>query len=247
MYLGISVVLAIGLDRMRREGIFNGILLAQPVSSAVDDSGARPYAAGPAHDSHATRCRLTRAAACLAIASVALVPLLPALPYASSRVRIPPLFTAANSPLLSGSVVLSYPLPISWGGDNDQALLWQSAARMRFKLIAFRGAVAGADHQPIRNAELLLPPEEAERVLVWGLYGRPKRPPPGAATTKDIRVFLGTYHVGAVTIVPSGPRTAAVMAYFRSALGVAPVEFDGSFVWPDVQEELAQVQATSAQ
>jgi len=156
------------------------------------------------------------------------------------------LFTAANSPLASGSVVLSYPLPISWGGDNDQVLLWQAAASMRFKLIAFRGAVAGPNHQPIRNAALLLLPQEAERVLVWGQYGKPKQPPTGAATTNEIRIFLRTYHVGAVTIVPSGPRTTAVMAYFQAALGVPPVEFAGSFVWPGVQDELAQVAARTA-
>jgi hypothetical protein len=248
MYLGIAIVLAIGLDRMRREGIFTGILSWRPTVASVDagpagPAGRAPQATAPAGTSASTRRQLIRAGLCVGIAIVALVPLVPALPYSSSRVSVPPLFTASSSPLVSGSVVLSYPLPISWGGDNDQALLWQSAAHMRFKLIAFRGAVAGPNHQPIRNAALLLPPQEAERVLVWGLYGRPTPPPTDAATTKDIRVFLETYHVGAVTIVPSGPRTSAVMAYFRAALGGPPIEFDGSFVWPDVATELAHVQA----
>lgn len=239
MYLGISILLAIGLDRMRRDGIFSGIIREHSHSSAEDD-GAERQLIEPA-DAPAFHRQLVRAGACLGIATVALLPMLPNLPYASSTVRIPPLFTAADSPLVSGSVVLSYPLPISWGGDNDQALLWQAAAHMRFKLISFRGAVPGPDHQPIRNAALLIPPDEAERLLVWGLYGRPKPPPTGPATTEAIRTFLKIYDVGAVTIVPSGPRTDAVMAYFRAALRVPPIQFGGSFVWPDVQGALAHL------
>jgi hypothetical protein len=240
MYLGISIVLAIGLDRMRREGILTSMLWSRPASSAIDGAGSRAHATGRLDGAGSRRPQLVRSGACLAIAAVALVPLVPALPYTSSRAAVPALFTAPNSPLARGAVVLSFPLPISWGGDNDQAVLWQSVAGMRFKLISFRGAVAGPNHEPIRNVQLLLPPTEAERVLVWGLYGKPTPPPVGAATTTDIRVFLETYHVGAVTVVPSGPRTGAVMAYFQAALGVRPIEFHGSFIWPDVRQDLVR-------
>jgi hypothetical protein len=36
------------------------------------------------------------------------------------------------------------------------------------------------------------------------------------------------------------------MEYFRAALGVAPVEFAGSYIWPNVPQDLARVQAGSA-
>jgi hypothetical protein len=238
MYLGASVVLAVGLDRMQREGVVGGVVEQRP-SPGIDGAGQGTPAG--LDDASAWRRRLLlRTGGCIGIATVGLVPLVPALPYASSPVAVPALFTASSSPVRSGSIVLSYPLPISWGGDNDQALLWQSAARMRFKLIAFRGAVAGPDHQPIREAELLIPPDEAERLLVWGLYGKPTPPPAGTATTSDIRRFLQAYDVGAVTVVPTGPRTFAVMAYFQTALGVQPTAFEGSYVWPNVQQDLAQ-------
>jgi hypothetical protein len=233
MYLGISVVLAVGLDDMRREGIFTGLGRRRVRAHA---SGSTTVA------DRATASSLGRSGACLAIAAVALLPLLPALPYASTPTGVPPLFTASNSPLRTGSVVLSYPLPIGDGGPNDQALLWQSAARMRFKLIAFRGAVAGPTSKPIRGAALLLPPFEAEQVLLWGLYGAPNPlPANNAATAKAIQIFLHTYDVDAVTVVPSSTRTRTVIAYFTEALHGPPIDFEGSYVWPDVQQDLQRL------
>jgi hypothetical protein len=235
MYLGISVVLAVGLDHMRREGIFAalGQRRARARAHASSSATVPDRAAGRS---------LGRTGACLAVAAVALLPLLPALPYTSTATGVPPLFTAANSPLRTGSVVLSYPLPIGDGGSNDQALLWQSAARMRFKLIAFRGAVAGPTSKPIRGAALLIPPFEAEQVLLWGLYGAPNPPPPNnAATARAIQIFLHTYNVDAVTLVPSSTRTKTVIAYFTAALHAPPVEFEGSYVWPAVQQDLQRL------
>jgi hypothetical protein len=235
MYLGISVVLAVGLDHLYREGIFTGL-------GGLGSRRARTHATGSTVADRARASSLRRSGACLTIAAVALLPLVPALPYASTATSVPPLFTASNSPLRTGSVVLSYPLPIGDGGPNDQALLWQSAARMRFKLIAFRGAVAGPTGKPIRGAALLLPPFEAEQVLLWGLYGAPNRlPANNAATAKAIQIFLHTYDVDAVTIVPSSTRTKMVIAYFTAALHGPPIEFEGSYVWPDVQQDLQRL------
>jgi hypothetical protein len=134
-------------------------------------------------------------------------------------------------------------LPIGYEGFNDQALLWQAASGMRFKLIAFRGAVSDrTDSRPLRQAELLLPPYAAEKVLVYWLYGRPSPPPPNdAATAREIRIFLRRYHVGAVTVVRQGRPIGPVLAYFTAALGVRPVQFLGSDIWPDVQGDLRRL------
>jgi hypothetical protein len=239
MYLGIAVVLAIGLDRMRSEGIFAKLVRSRPTEAPTGEAARAPVVSR-----RWSRRQLDRPVACLGIAVVALAPLLPALPYRSTPSDVPLLFTAANSPLKSGTVVLSYPLPITYGyaGPNDQALLWQSAARMRFKLIAFRGAVAGPTGRPIQGAAMLLPPFEAEQVLVWGLYGKPSSPPAmDASTAKAIQIFLKTYGVGAVTVVPWGLRTNAVLAYYVAALQVPPVKFGGSYIWPDVQQDLRRL------
>jgi hypothetical protein len=238
MYLGIAVVLAIGLDQMRTEGIFTNLGRSRP----SDPSMAPSTETAAVTPTRWSRRQLGTPVACLAIAAIALAPLFPALPYASTPPGVPALFTAANSPLKSGSVVLSYPLPVNYEGPNDQALLWQAAARMRFKLIAFRGAVAGPTGLPIRGAAMLMPPLQAEDILVWGLYGNPSPPPPmDASTAKAIQIFLRTYDVDAVTVVRWGPRTNAVIAYYKAALQVAPVEFAGSYIWPDVQQDLKRI------
>jgi hypothetical protein len=89
---------------------------------------------------------------------------------------------------------------------------------------------------------MLLPPFEAEQVLVWGLYGKPSSPPAmDASTAKAIQIFLKTYGVGAVTVVPWGLRTNAVLAYYVAALQVPPVKFGGSYIWPDVQQDLRRL------
>ena len=159
MYLAVAVVVAVGLDRFAREG------LRTPSRRRAQSR----------------RAERRRGAVCGVVAVLALLPLLPRLPYQSSPIGTPALFTAKNSPIADGDVVLSLPLPVGYEGSNDQALLWQAAAGMRYKLIGFRGAVPGVDHRPIRDAALLLPPLEAEDLLSWGLYGQPA---PATATRR---------------------------------------------------------------
>jgi hypothetical protein len=217
MYLAISVVVAIGLDRLRRDGLF------------ATREGRQSRPADPR----------ARAALCLAVAVVGLLPLFPRLPYQSTPFGVPAVFTAEQSPIANGDVVLSFPLPVGYIGANDQALLWQAGAGMRFKLIGFRGALAGNHHQPLVNAAVLLPPAQAEQVLLWGLYGRPNPPPPlDAATSQAIRTFLARYNVDDVAIIPWGSTPKGVLAYFTAALGLPPQDFQGDYVWSRVQELL---------
>jgi hypothetical protein len=215
MYLAVSVVVAVGLDRFR---------------------------AGDARPAAGTRSRPRRSRhgiLGLVIVAVALLPLVPAIPFASSPVHTPAAFTSEQSPIADGDVVLSFPLPVGYIGFDDQALLWQAEADMRFKLIGFRGAVPGPDHRAIRNAALLLAPLPAEQLLSWALYGAPAPPPPAdAATYAAIRTFLGRYRVGAVSVVPPGAHWPAVLRYFTAALDTAPVDFHGTYVWAHVQSDL---------
>jgi hypothetical protein len=225
MYLALAVVLAIGLDRLCREGLF---------TRRGREGTARSWRWTPRW----------RAAVCVLVAVVALLPLVPSLPYQSTSVKLPPVLTASDSLIAKGAVVLTYPLPVGYEGINDQALLWQAASGMDYKLIGFRGAVAGRDHKPLTNAELLLPPTQAERLLVWALYGQPSPPPPDdAATWRAIRAFLARYDVGDVAVTRSGLHWHSVLRYYTSALGVPPATFGRAFVWPHVQRDLARFPA----
>jgi hypothetical protein len=220
MYLAVSVVVAIGLDRLRREGLF------------VTRQGRQSRPTGPR----------ARSAFCLAVAVVGLLPLVPRLPYQATPFGVPAVFTAKNSPITDGDVVLAFPLPVGYIGSNDQALLWQAGAGMRFKLIGFRGALAGPQHEPLANAAVLLPPTQAEQVLLWGLYGSrsPGPPPLNAATSQAIRTFLALYKVDDLAVVPWGSTPKGVIAYFTAALGIAPEDFQGDYVWSRIQELLQQ-------
>jgi hypothetical protein len=225
MYMCVAVVLAVGLDRWRRDGLF------------APGHGWRQRVAGPL-----TATARARAGVSVALAVIGLVPLVPSLPYGSTLFGVPAIFTAAGSPVNDGDVVLSYPLPVGFRTyADDQALLWQAEAGMRFKLIGFRGAVAGPDHKPLVDAGLWLPPATAEALLVWGLYGRPYPPPVhGPATSDAIRIFLSRYGVDDITIVPSGVPTTTLVSYFTAALSRPPADFQGTYVWSGVPQLLAQ-------
>jgi hypothetical protein len=224
MYLAVSVILAVGVDRLRGEGL---VAHRTPRMHRQQTVGRR--------------LRIRTAGVTAAII-IALVPLIPAVPYTSTRTTTPPVFTSATSPVGHGEVVLSYPVPVFYEGTNDQALLWQAAGKMRFKLIGFPDAIANAEHHPLLGAGLLVAPEQTEDLLVWGLYGEPSPPPPDNALTRgEIRTFLARYHVGAVTVVPGGEHWQTVIRYFTAALGVPPRHFGQTLIWPRVQDELARV------
>jgi hypothetical protein len=229
MYLALAVVLAVGLDRWRADGLF------------APGAGWRRRVAGPWSATPRARAGLG-----VALAVIGLVPLVPSLPYTSTAFGVPSIFTAAGSPVANGAVVLSYPLPVGYENyADDQALLWQAEAGMRFRLIGFRGAVAGPHHKPAIGAAIWLPPTATEALLVWSLYGQPYPPPVfGPATSQAIRTFLARYHVDDITIVPSGAPTGTVLSYFDAALGRPPSEFQGSYVWSGVQQLLASGHAS---
>jgi hypothetical protein len=224
MFVALAVVLAMGLDGLYCDGLFSVA------------KGWRGHLSGDGVGSPSARAGL-----CVALAVVGLLPLVPRLPYQSTSFGVPSIFTSASSPVQAGDVVLAYPLPVTFQNyANDQALLWQAESGTRFKLIGFRGAVAGPNHKPLVGAAEWLPPRQAERVLVWSLYGQINPPPLDAATAQAIRTFLARYHVDDVTIVPSGEPTAPVVAYFQAALRQPPANFGGTLVWSGVQQILAR-------
>jgi hypothetical protein len=92
------------------------------------------------------------------------------------------------------------------------------------------------------GADVLLPPPEAEDVLLWAIYGQPSPPPPlDAATARAIKTFLVRYHVDDIVIVPWGKDTASALPYFTTALQAAPDKFGDAYFWSHVQRLLGQL------
>jgi hypothetical protein len=224
MYFALGVVLVVGLDRLRLEGLFT----PKPGRHRRPANGA------------------LRAAGSLAVAAVGLFPLVPSLPLQSTRVVVPAVFAAKDSPISDGDVVLTYPLAANYEGSNDQSVLWQAVEKMRFKLIAFPDGVGGKNHRALLKPDVLLPPTAAEVILVWGLYGEPDPPPRDAATSAQIRTFLSRYHVDDVTFSYQGVPRQAAIAYYTAALEQAPVYYHGTFLWTHVPRILAAIRAHHA-
>ena len=143
MYLAVAVVLAVGLDRLVADGLF------------APGEGWRRRLAGPR-----TATPRARAGLGAALAVIGLVPLVPSLPVRVDVVRGAEHLHRRGVAISNGDVVLSYPLPVGYQNyADDQALLWQAEAGMRFKLIGFRGAVAGPDHKPLVGRRPMAPPD----------------------------------------------------------------------------------------
>jgi len=72
-------------------------------------------------------------AAAIALGAAATIPLIPAIPANSAAVSIPAYFTSAGADALPSGVVA---LVVPWPSSQDaQAMLWQMASGMRFRLV----------------------------------------------------------------------------------------------------------------
>ncbi len=160
---------------------------------------------------------------------VALVPLVPRWPYPSVPTGIPAFFSSpALQQVAPGSVALTYPYPVY---PEDQAMLWQAASDMRFRLIGGYALTAGATGTATSFAPPLVP-ADVTATLTGDWLGVSEGPPPAPA---DVRAFLQRYHVGTVLVYDGGSEPAAVVALFGAALG--PPDVSGEMTaWFDVQK-----------
>lgn len=151
--------------------------------------------------------------------AVALVPLLPAWPYGSSPPGAPAFFTsAALDRVPPGSVALTYPYTQD---PTDQAMLWQVAAHMRFKLMGGYVIIPGP---PGTTSYDPFPPtlQSVPATLMADAGGTtPAAELPGAttATPADVRRFVATYHVDTVLFDPIGAAPGKALALLEAALG----------------------------
>ncbi len=163
---------------------------------------------------------------------VALLPLVPRWPYESVPTGIPAFFSSpALQRIAPGSVALTYPYPVY---PEDQAMLWQAASAMRFRLIGGYALTAGAMGAATSSAPPLVPPA-VTATLTGDWLGVSQGPPPAPAQT---RAFLQRYHVSTVLVYDGGSEPAAVLALFGAALG--PPDVTGEITaWFGVQHSSA--------
>lgn len=163
--------------------------------------------------------RWWRPAALGAVVAVALAPLIPDWPYPSVTLAVPAVF---SGPLMAripqGSVALTYPYDES---ASDQAMLWQVAASVRFRLLGGYVIVPGPDgtasFDPFPPALDSVP----ATLVADDLGGKPEAVLPGAtqATPVQFRRFLERYQIDTVLADPIGARPARALSLFESVLG----------------------------
>jgi len=230
-----AVVLAVAVDRWharsielakgRRRGVANG-------------HRSRPGLRTGHQRNLANRHR--RALILAGVLLVVLVPLIPEWPDRVVRVDVPSFFSdaAAMRRIPSGSVVLSYPYAAN---VSDEAMLWQEAASMRFKLMGGYALVPGPNGQasfdPDPPALLSVP----ATLMADDEGTAPDEVTPGTHRVgpKELREFLARYRVATVLAEPIGARPAAAIALFERALG-APVRSGGMDAWFDVPSLLSR-------
>ena len=111
-----GVLLAVGIDRLRAEGL-----------AARIAPGTRAGALG------------------LGVAAVALVWLIPAWPYQSAPTDVPSYFTGgAAAAIAEGSTVLTYPTP-QVKTPHNHAMIWQVLDDVRWRLVGSYGHTPGPD------------------------------------------------------------------------------------------------------
>lgn len=173
---------------------------------------------------------------CTLWAGVALVPVVPVVPFSSAPAGVPSVFRTGTTPALGrGSVVLTYPYPVS---PATAPMVWQAVDRFRFRLLGADALVPGPGGQPTSIPPPLAP--IAVQRLLLEAFGGPSAPSYGllapgrlavsAAEVDALRSFVRRWHVGTVLWTPAGTSPLVVLAAFRAAFG-PPVRLGGVDLW----------------
>jgi hypothetical protein len=175
------------------------------------------------------------------------VPLLPSFPYHEASTDVPAYFTsAAVDAIPAGSVVLAYPYPYT---PDDDAMLWESVAGMRFRIIGDQAAIPGRGGLTTSAPETLQP-TVAEALFLDAMYGtpriEPRLPPLDATTLAGLREFCARYGVGTIVVDPLGENPQLVLTYLTAALRAPPEHEGGVEVWYHVESLAAAAAAAAA-
>jgi hypothetical protein len=162
--------------------------------------------------------RLGALAAAALVSCAVLLPLVPAWPYASAAATVPPWFTGAGRHVPVGSSVVVYP---ESNPMNDEAMVWQAMANMRFKMPGGYAIFTNADG----TASFSPQPTLLQSVLSQCEAGGAPDLPPAV-----VHAQLGAVDASAVVVVPGQPGSPCAAAIFTKALG-QPEHTQGVLEW----------------
>ncbi len=171
----------------------------------------------------ATARPAVRSAAASLLAVVALLPLIPQLPLRTATVHVPKFFTSsAVRAIPQGSLILTY--PYSKSPQNDP-MLWQSAANMRFRIFGGDAFVPTADGTSTWRPDPPSPPN------IDSLLGLRRARVSDRALERRLTQFLPRYHVAGVLVDPAANGAGRVIRVVTAALKTAPWSIQGIELW----------------
>jgi hypothetical protein len=208
LQLSAAVILAVGIDRLRTGGLPSP-KSASATMSTVASGGRETRSAGSA----APR---KRPVVLVGLVAICLLPVLPRLPYHTAGVETPSLFSSsAVRAIPSGSRALTFP----WdAAPNNDAMMWQVASDMRFKILGGYAIVAGAGSQPV---SLLLPSGSlaVQHLLLEGTEYSGPEPADDSATRAAFRHLIESQSVGVVLVSRTSRGAAQVVRVASQVLG----------------------------
>ncbi|NNN07907.1 MAG: hypothetical protein HKL85_01780 [Acidimicrobiaceae bacterium] len=154
--------------------------------------------------------------------ALALLLLIPQLPFKTTAAPWPPDTISVLKAIPPGSVVLTYPFTLP---EYTEAMSWQAALDMRFRLIGGYATVQGGRDYGQQYQDLLHPSfvqeflTRAQGTSSWV----PFYPAPDLSLnpTTQLCTFVTKYHVGAVIYWKAGKSPKRALHFFTEALGSA--------------------------
>ena len=208
LQLSAAVILAVGIDRLRTGGV-RSPKSASGTTSTVASGGRETGSAGSA----APR---KRPVLLVGLVAICLLPVLPRLPYHTAAVETPAIFSSsAVRTIPSGSRALTFPWDTA---PNNDAMMWQVASGMRFKILGGYAIVPGAGRKPV---SFLLPPgsRAVQHLLLEGTEYSGPEPADDSATRAAFRHLIETQSVGAVLVSRTSRGAAQVVRVASQVLG----------------------------